>query len=392
MKNIFLVLIFIYPQLYALSLDELVVKALDYNPSLESIRHRISASQSDIDISDQFSNPKLSYAQNTLDDAQPMSRSTVSIQQKLPYFGKRESLKNLAVAKQNILNENLQEARVNLVKSIKSQAYTVWELESLYKKITEYEDLTRQNIELFESYTSTTDNQHMGIMSAELTLSELLIQKSILNAQISTGYAKLSYLSSFDVKDLNLELVIKDIPDMKSFQDRLVNNHKLAIRDKELQKSKAIVKTKELNHYPDINVLGAYSYRENFDNFATFGLSVSLPVYGTENYKEQEARKLTLSAQSLKEDTKVLITRDLKAAYLQMKSAYEIYQIVRNEAIPQIEHMFELTSSSISTGGDLFKYIDILVKKLKLEQKSISAVANYNRAEAKISALLGEMK
>jgi hypothetical protein len=54
--------------------------------------------------------------------------------------------------------------------------------------------------------------------------------------------------------------------------------------------------------------------------------------------------------------------------------------------------MFELSDSSISTGGELFKYIDILTQKLKLEQKSIAAVANYNRSKAKISALSGELR
>jgi hypothetical protein len=74
-----------------------------------------------------------------------------------------------------------------------------------------------------------------------------------------------------------------------------------------------------------------------------------------------------------------------------MKAAHETYHIVHDEALPQVAHMFELTSSSISTGGDLFKYIGILVQKLKLEQKSIAAVASYNKARAKISELSGEL-
>lgn len=151
-------------------------------------------------------------------------------------------------------------------------------------------------------------------------------------------------------------------------------------------------KTAELSNYPDINVLASYSYRENFDNFWTYGIGMSLPVYGREDDKEEEARILTLSAQSLKEDTQIEVNAEFETAYVQMKSAYRIYHIVHDEALPQIEHMFELTNSSISTGGDLFKYIDILVQKLKLEQKSIAAVGIYNRSMAKIEALSGEIE
>ena len=388
MKILFLSLLF--SSLYGLGLDEVIAKALNENPSLESINQRIAANRSAIDVSTQFSNPEVSYVENTIDEDQAMSRRTLSVKQKLPYFGKRDSLHEVAQAEEGVLRENLDQAKAKLVNAIKNQAYTVWELEQLHKIIREYEDVTRQNIELFESYTSTTDNQHMGIMSAELTLSDLRIQESVLKAKIHTTYMRLSYLASFEIKDLDIDLAMWDLPKMSRLKEGLLKNHEVAMKEKEVLKQKAMVEAAVLNNYPDINVLAGYSYRENFDNYWTFGVGMSLPVYGTEDYQEQATRKLTLSAQSLKEDTKTAVNSEFESAYVQMKSAYDIYHIVEDEALPQIEHMFELTNSSIATGGDLFKYIDILVKKLKLEQKSITAVANYSRAEAKIAALSGE--
>ena len=391
MIKIILVIVLFAMSIYATTLDEVIYKALENNPSLKSITHRISASRSNVDVSNQFDNPTISYTQNTIDDNQAMSQKTVRVQQKLPYFGKREHSKELALAQEEVLKQNLEQAKVSLVNAIKNQAYSIWELEELYKIINDYEDLTKQNIELFESYTSTVDNQHMGIMSAELTLSDLKIQKSTLNAQIYVAYAQLSYLAAFEITDLEIELFIMDLPSMWELSKGLANNKKIAIKEKEIQKAQAAVKSADLNNYPDVNLIGAYSYRKNFDNYWTFGVGVSLPIYATEDYKEEEARQLKLSAVSLKEDTKFAVNTDFKARYFQMKSAYEIYHIVHDQALPQVEHMFELTSSSIATGGDLFKYIDILVQKLKLEQKSIAAVAAYNRAEAKISALQGEI-
>lgn len=392
--NKFFVVLFIIlnSTLYGLSLNEVIIKTLAKNPSLESIKYRIVASQSRIEVSKQFSNPVLTLSDNNLDTDQAMSRSTITLQQKLPYFGKRDSLREIALSEEGILSENLEQAKVSLVNEIKNQAYRVWELEKLYKIIQEYEHLTRQNIELFESYTATSDNQHMGIMSAELTLSDLRIQKSILKAKIHTTYSRLSYLAAFKIAKLDMNLVVWDLPPMQSFYESLTGNKKLSIKEKEIEKSKAIQDKTELDNYPDINILASYAYRENFDNYWTFGLGFSLPIYGTEDYKEEEARILTMSAQSLKEDTKIAIDAEFESAYVEMKSAYEIYHIVQDEALPQIEHMFELSNSAVSTGGDLFKYIDILVQKLKLEQKSIASVANYNRSMAKIEALSGEIE
>jgi len=118
---------------------------------------------------------------------------------------------------------------------------------------------------------------------------------------------------------------------------------------------------------------------------------MSLPVYGSENYKSEVLRRNILVTQAEKKDIKLAVNADFQVAYAQMKSAYETYHIINDQALPQLDHMFELMSSSVSAGADLFKYIDILTQKLKLEKRSISAMANYNRAQAKIQALKGEI-
>jgi outer membrane protein TolC len=392
MKNFLFTLLVVSSSLYSLSLEEIITNALNKHPSLEVIKHRIEASKSITNISNQFSNPRLVYTQNTLDDKQAMSTKTLTLTQKLPYFGKLNSLKNIALVDEQIQKVNLDIAKVELVKNIKQQAYEIWKLEQLYKIIDEYEKLTRQNIKLFESYTSTTNNQHVGIMSAELTLSNLRIEKSKLNSQIISAYAKLSYLSSQKIKELNLDLYITNLPSITKLQIGLENNNKLAVKNKEILKTKALIKNAKLNNYPDINVIASYSQRNNFDDFSTFGFGLSLPIYATEGYKEEEKYALALSKTSMKEDIKVEIDSSFKVAYAQMESAYEIYTIINKDALPKLEHMFGLMSSSVVSGEDLFKYIDILIQMLKLEQKSILAIALYHDSNANISALKGEIK
>ena len=387
-----LITLLLSTSLFGITLDEIITKSLNQSPSLESINARISANKQNIELSNQFKDPELTLTTNSLDSNQAMSQSTLTIKQKLPFLGKRDSLQKVAQAQGGVLNENLSKAKVTLVASIKEQAYTIWELKELYKIIDEYENLTRQNIELYEAYTSTSDNQHMGIMSAQLSLSNLRIQKSTLGAKIATAYAKLSYLAAFKVSDLEIKLSITSLPELAKLQKTLANNHDVALKEQELLIQNANIKVAELNNYPDINLIGGYSHRENFDNYWSVGIGMSLPIYGSQDYKEEESRRLSLSLQSLKEDTKIAVASSFNLFYAQMKSAYEIYHIIQDEALPQIQHMFELSKSSVSTGGDLFKYIDILIQKLKLEQKSITAVATYNRLEAKISQLSGELK
>ena len=392
MKTTLFFTLLLSSNLFGLTLNEIIDKSLSSSLSLESINARISANKQEIELSDQFSNPKISLITNTLDSDQAMSKTTLTLQQTIPFYSKRDSKQKVAIAEKTVLNEKLTKAKVDLVATIKMQAYTIWELQELYKIIDEYVSLTKQNIELYESYASTTDNHHMGIMKAKLSLSDLQITKSTLDAQISSALAKLSYLAAFDINELDIKLEISQKPEFKILQNSLINNPDLAIKNSELLKRNALVEVADVNNYPDINLIGGYNYRENFDDFWSIGVGLSLPIYGSEDLKVQKARSLALSLESQKADTEISVNSTLKVYFAEAKSSYEIYHIIQDDALPQIEHMFELSNSSVSTGSDLFQYIDVLVQKLKLEQKSINAVSSYNKAYAKILQLSGALK
>ena len=392
MKTLLLSALLLASSLSALTLSEVIEKSLQKNPSLESINARITANTHAIDVSNQFANPELSLTSNSIDSSEPMSQTVLTVKQKIYYYGKRDSKQKVTLAQDELLKEKLSAAKVELVAKIKTEAYTIWDLKELYKIIDRYMLLTKKNIALYESYTSVSDNQHMGIMKAELSLSDLEIQKSKLTSEIYSAYSRLSYLAAFEVKNLDISLDMGKKPNLANYENMLVSNPDLLVKDKELQKESAKIEVADVNNYPDFNLIGGYAYRQNFDNYFNFGLSIALPIYGTEDAQEEEVRAQALVITSEKEDVKIAITSELKVYYAQMLSSYQIYHIVQDNALPQIAHMFELSNSSISTGGDLFKYIDVLFQKLSLEQKSINAVSNYNKANAQISKLAGELK
>ena len=392
MKNLLIGAFLLASSLQAMSLSEVIEASLSKSPSLEVINARLAANKQNIDIADQFDNPELLLTKNTIDAAQPMSQSVVTFKQKLPYYSKREKRADVAVAEDKVLQEQLAAAKVKLVERIKNEAYTIWELRELEAIIDEYITLTKQNINLYESYTSVSDNQHMGIMKAELSLSDLEVQKTALDAKIYTAYARLSYLAATKVESLDIDLKISHKPNLAALKASLENNPDIMIQEREIGKQTAKVKLADINNYPDFTLLAGYAYREKHDNYFNFGLGLSLPMYGTEDAKEEEQRALLLAKKSQKSDTVLAVNSQIEVYYAQMLASYKIYHIIEDDALPQVAHMFELSSSSISTGSDLFKYIDVLFQKLDLEKKSITAVANYKRSEAQIAALKGETK
>ncbi|WP_457743318.1 TolC family protein [Sulfurimonas sp.] len=376
----------------AMTLSEVIQTSLAKSPSLAIIEARLHANKQNIDIADQFDNPELLLTKNTLDNSQAMSQTVLTFKQKLPYFSKRSKRADVSIAEQKVLEADLSAAKVKLVERIKNEAYTIWELGALRDILDEYIELTRRNINLYESYTSVSDNEHMGIMKAELSLSDLQVNKASLDAQIDIAYSRLSYLTALKVNDLQIALKIKQKPNFTKLKASLASNPELVVESKKILKQRKKVDLADINNYPDLNVIAGYAYREKFDNYFNVGLSLSLPIYGTEDAKEERERALLLEKHSQKNDIALKVLAQLEAYYAQMSASYKIYHIIQDDALPQVAHMFELSSSSISVGSDLFKYIDVLFLKLDLEKKSIKAVANYKRAEAQIAALRGDLQ
>lgn len=392
MKTLLLSALLLGASLNAFTLEEVIQSSLSKNPSLDVIEARLEANKQNIDVANQFTNPEMSLTSNTIDSSQAMSQTVLTIKQKIQYYNKRDSKQEVSLANEELLKEQLNSAKVALVGEIKQEAYTLWELREQKRIINEYIKLTQKNIELFEAYTSVSENQHMGIMKAELSLADLSIENSTLDAKIYSAYSRLSYLAATDINSLEIGLTLENKPNLETLKQSILHNPSIAMKEKEIKKQDANIVVADVNNYPDFNLIAGYAYRENFDNYFNFGLSLALPIYATEDALEEEAKAVKIALVSQKSDLEISIDSLLKVYYAQMLSAYQTYHIIQDDALPQVAHMFELSSSSIATGGDLFKYIDVLFDKLKLEQKSITAVALYNKNRAKISELAGEMQ
>ena len=138
-----------------------------------------------------------------------MQYTALNVKQKMPYFGKRDAASKKVDAKKQKVGFTLEVAKVKLVKSIKLTAYSIWQVEEQLKITDDYIKLTRQNIELYTAYSTSDTKAHMGIMSAELSLSQLKIKRSKLQRLLIGLYKKVSYLSAMDVKYVKLSKVMR---------------------------------------------------------------------------------------------------------------------------------------------------------------------------------------
>lgn len=385
--------------LSATSLSTLIESAKAKHISLEAIQKRLSAIDNEYEVSRNFADPELSLSLSDiqLDDTtnrsiEPMQYSAINVKQKIPYFGKRDAASKKVDAKKAKVGFTLTQAKVKLVESIKVTAYEIWQVEQQLKITDEYIKLTRQNIELYTAYSTSDTKAHMGIMSAELSLSQLKIKRSKLQSILTGLYRKISYLSAIKVDSLEVEMQVIEPRELAFYIDVSRDSSAYKIKEAMLKEAQADVKVKELAGNIDPFVQVGYFYRESFEDYININVGFALPIYGTQDSKEEASRKLSLAAKSEVVDFENSLHTKVTTQYARLQDSYRIYNIIEKESLPQIEHMFDLTNTSIKSGSDLFIYIELLAKKLRLEEQSIQAVASYYKITASLDALTGAQK
>ncbi|WP_294963292.1 TolC family protein [Sulfurimonas sp.] len=394
-----LALIFLPLLLSATSLSSLIESAKANHSSLQAIEKRLSAVDNEYEVSRNFVDPELSLSISDiqLDDAtnrsiEAMQFSAINVKQKIPYFGKRDAASKKVNAKKSKVEFTLAQAKVKLVESIKLTAYGIWQVEEQLSITDDYIKLTRQNIELYTAYSTSDTKAHMGIMSAELSLSQLKIKRSKLKSILTGLYAKVSYLSTIKVDSLEVSMPVEEPRELAFYIDASSDNSAYKVKEAMLKEAQADVKVKELAGNIDHFVQVGYFYRENFEDYVNINVGFALPIYGTQDSKEEASRKRSLASKSEVIDFENALHTKVATQHARLQDSYRIYNIIKKESLPQIEHMFDLTNTSIKSGSDLFVYIELLAKKLRLEEQSIQAVATYYKIIASLDALIGTQK
>lgn len=392
--------IFLLPLLlFGIELSELIEYAKNKHTSLKVIEQKLSSIDNEYEISRNFDDPTLSLSMSDIqfDDPsnrsiEPMQYTAINFKQKIPYFGKLDAKSEKVSAKKELVSLTLDKIKVKLVKEIKIISYSIWQKEKELKIIDEYIKLTKQKIELYSAYGSSDSKSHMSIISAEMALSELKIRQSKLSSALVGFYKKLSYLSAIEVKTIELDMLVSKPKDINFYIETKNTNISYKIKKAILKVADKDVKIQELSSYIDPVVQVGYYHRNSYEDYANIGVSFSLPIYGTQESQTELFRKLSLAKKSEITDFDNSLDVKIVNAHAKIKSSYEIYDIIQNQSMPQIEHMFELSSSSIKSGDELYIYISLLEKKLSLDEKNIKIIAQYHKAQATLDALIGEIK
>lgn len=380
------------------SIHQLIDRSIKNHPSLQTIEHRLSAMDERIEVSQNLSNPDLSLTINDIqfDDPtnrslEPMQYNAINFKQKFPWFGKLDARKTFTQAQKNVMLDSYEAAKITLAEEIRMTAYTMKELEERIRIVNRYKIVAKQNIDLYTAYASTENKSHTSSMSASLMLSKIKIRAERYKTILKSQKAKLRYLVQGKVSTVSDTLQIRRPQSLGSYLSKLQNNPNYRMKLSEKNVADANKAIQDLSITPDPYVKVGYFNRTEYPDYASVSVGISLPLYGSEKLNAEAARKEVLARQSASLDYRSSLESEIDIMYAKLIETYQIYNIIQNESLPQLEHMFELSQSSIQNGGDLFAYTNLLEQKLALEEERTSIKAEYLRTQARLKSLIGEL-
>ncbi|KYJ85939.1 TolC family protein [Sulfurovum riftiae] len=397
--RVFLLTLVMAGVLQAQSINQLIDYSLKKHPSLQTIQHRLSAMDDRIAKSRNWSNPEMILNMNDIrfDDPtnrglEPMQYQAINYKQRFPWFGKIDAREHFTRAQKDVILDSYDIAKVKLAEEIRTTSYTILEIKERIRIVSQYERLTKQNIALYDAYTSTDSMSHSNSMAAELMLSRLHIRSERYKAVLKSQEAKLAYLVQKKNASVSDRLRIQKPKSLGYYLSHLENNPAYHRTLSQTKVANADRDMKALEVTPDPFVQVGYFNRQEYEDYASVAIGFALPIFGSEKLETEAARKEALAAKSASLDYRAALESEIRANYAKMKEAYRIYNIIQNDSLPKLQHMFELNEASIESGEDLFTYTNLLEQKLDLDEERTVAKAEYLRTAAKLKSLIGKTK
>ncbi len=394
-------LLICFLSLDAMTLERFVDTSLSRHPSLLAIASRIAAADAAVRRAKNFDNPVLGLFVNDLPlndltdrRIEPMQTQGVTIAQKIPGFGKREAKEAVALARKGLQGLKLQEARTLLETSIVQEAWRLWELTKLFDITQKTLRLTRQKVDLFTAYTASSDtpSAHTALMSAELVVSRLKIALAKIEGQIEASKARLRYLGDVQGELPKLTMPKHDLPALAKLLERIDRSPTLQVQKGATHLQAKRLDAVKLSTRLNPVVKAGYNHRSAFEDYLSISVGVALPIYGTETSRIEQNRALLMAKRSETVDLRKKLSAKVENLWYRAKAQADIIEILQRKSLPEIDHMFELMASRIQAGGDLYRFVDLLEQKFRLEAKLIVAIAAKERTIATIESIVPQKR
>lgn len=354
------------------NINDFVVSVQNDNQDIKTLQKDIAASEQDKVLAGKLDNPILSGYIGNIITNQPLVRNidasqqiNIGLMQNIPISGRLSKQEKAEGYKIYALNKKLEQKKLDIEYSVKEQLYTIAAIEAKKKIFDKYLANYKLLLGILNANLVSGTASHLAIVKAEIEEQNIKNELYKLDIDLQSAKAKLNSIANSKNLELpNVSLAFENIQAAKFNFDK---NALIEQKNYEVQTAEALYKVEKAKYLPDIGVNIGYSFADPaYRNYAFFGLSIPLPIYGREAASSAKA----LAQKASKENEMQGAKNDLSAEIATLKSRYE--------NIKKSYELYTKLSKTIGAHG-----LDLILNEIK------SSKASQENAVSTINEILG---
>lgn len=395
----------------SLDIDRAVGLALKGNPGLSEIDARAKALAQVPDQVGTLPDPTLSLGAVSLPTdtfsttQEAMTQMQVGIGVTLPFPGKLGLRKEAAEFEARAAKFDVNEARLVLVKSVRSTWWNIFFLDRATDIVKRNQDLLRGLVKIAETKYKTGKGLQSDVLLAQTELSKLLDagisiessrrgQTAALNALLGRS------ISTPVILPDQATLALPSVPGEASlFRIALDDSPALSSIRAEIKAARTKVALAEKDYYPDFRLGTAYGFRSGYNangspraDLASVTISMNLPIFtDTKQDRALDQRKAeALKAQYALQDNIEQVDAQIDASLSDFKANRERAMLYKTGIIPQANQTAASMLSAYQVDkADFLNLVRAQVTLYNYETQYWKALSSAWQAWAKLQAAIG---
>lgn len=379
----------LFPENQPLTAERLERAVLERNPGLASLRAAVEAAGERVPQAAALDDPMLmtKLAPSTLGDSS--SAYMLELSQRLPWPGKREARKVLALRERDAMAADESALRLVLAAQVRG-------LFAEYRFATEALAVNARNRALWRDLRAVAEGlyragraRRQDALAAALAAQGLERERLVRERELIALKASLNRLldrvPGESLPAPEAPALPARLPDAELLQERALRQHPvLAGHASKIEVAEQALRLAELNDYPDFEVRAGYDrFEEAAPMRGSLGLSINIPIGGDRAAGKREARAQARSAQwTLNEQRNQLreaVATDLAA----VQQAVASLRLQRHELLPLARENLDAALAEYRAGsGEFLRVAEAQRQVAENELAAVEAEAMLLRAWA----------
>ncbi|HBZ54068.1 MAG TPA: hypothetical protein DEO88_01570 [Syntrophobacteraceae bacterium] len=384
------------------ALEQLVREAEANNPAIAASNYNVEAKRSLVKPARTLPDPTIGFQHMGdifpfgLQEGDPSSARTYSIQQEVPFPGKLGLKGKMAETEAAAEVSNREKTRRDVIADLKVTYFDYYLICQSIETVERDKQLLQNFSDIAQEKYRVGQGIQQDVFKAQVEISKLIEKRTVLEQKRSAAVSQINNLTYRTPGTPMGQPVRLQVPNLGYSLEQLNDLAQgafpeLQLKEREIERNRYAVDLARRNYFPDF-MLGFTYYDRTVPEMYGLMLNAKVPLYfwRRQDHELAAARSTLNSSRSMRDNTAAAVYAKLQENYSLARSAEKLVQLYDHDLIPQSRLALQSAMASYQVGRvDFLTVINGLLTLLENELKYHEVLSEFHKALARLEPYAG---